>query len=91
MQAVRFASAQMTVVSEILPPVRHFLIAILLFGLIAQAEAQSTIFIVRHAEKSEEGNDPEISRAGQARAEKLARTLADADVKAIYVTEWRRT
>jgi broad specificity phosphatase PhoE len=88
---VRFTPVQVAVISKILPLVRHFLAAIFLFVLIAQAEAQSTIFIVRHAEKSEEGNNPELSLAGRARAERLARTLADADIKAIYVTEWKRT
>jgi broad specificity phosphatase PhoE len=59
---------------------------------ISTAAAQSTIFIVRHAEKVEGGgNDPDLSDAGRARAESLAHTLKDADISAIYVTELTRT
>jgi broad specificity phosphatase PhoE len=66
----------------------------------AVAEAQMVI-LVRHAERADggaaapgamtTGNDPELSEAGKARAQKIAAMLADAGVVAIYTTEYRRT
>jgi broad specificity phosphatase PhoE len=58
----------------------------------ASAAAQSTIFIVRHAEKTENGgNDPDLSQAGRARAESLASSLKEVGITAIYATEFKRT
>ena len=71
---------------------KRFILFLLLAGLFASAAvAQSTIFIVRHAEKAANGNDPDLSDTGRARAESLAHTLKDAGVSAIYVTDLRRT
>jgi broad specificity phosphatase PhoE len=72
---------------------RHFIALLLLSGLfISPVAAQSTIFIVRHAEKAASGGDnPDLSEAGRARAETLASMLKDAGVSAIYVTEFKRT
>jgi broad specificity phosphatase PhoE len=67
-----------------------FLLLSLLF--VSAAAAQSTIFIVRHAEKAGDGgNDPDLSDLGRARAETLANMLKDAGISAIYVTELKRT
>jgi broad specificity phosphatase PhoE len=73
-----------------------------LFLLIAPAvaHAQSIVFVVRHAERADGGpvagqmsgvQDPPLSKAGAARAAKLAAMLADAGITAIYATEYRRT
>lgn len=60
--------------------------------LISAAAAQSTIFIVRHAEKAPSSDkDPDLSEAGRARAESLAKILKDANITAIYATEFKRT
>ena len=64
--------------------------AILLFTLSAVA-ASPIIFVVRHAEKSADGNDPDLSAAGQQRAEGLARIMKDAEITAIFTTEFKRT
>lgn len=49
-------------------------------------------FIVRHAEKAAtDGNDPELSVAGQNRAKALARILKDSQLKTVFVTEFKRT
>jgi 2,3-bisphosphoglycerate-dependent phosphoglycerate mutase len=64
--------------------------AILLFTLSAVA-ASPIIFVVRQAEKSADGNDPDLSAAGQERAEALARMLKDAEITAIFTTEFKRT
>jgi broad specificity phosphatase PhoE len=54
--------------------------------------AQSTLFLVRHAEKADnDAKDPDISEAGRARADALAKTLKDAGITAIYATELKRT
>jgi broad specificity phosphatase PhoE len=72
--------------------IKPFLFCFLLTGLfISSAGAQSTIFLVRHAEKEDAGNDPDLSEAGRARAESLAKLLKDAGITAIYVTEFNRT
>jgi len=64
---------------------------LLLSAFLSTATAQSTIFIVRHAEKADATKDPDLSEAGRARAEALAKTLRDARITAIYATEFKRT
>jgi broad specificity phosphatase PhoE len=53
------------------------------------------VFVVRHAERADAGmqaqNDPPLSAAGEARAQKLAAMLADSGVKDIFATEFKRT
>ena len=69
-------------------------IALLLFSglLVSAAAAQSTIFIVRHAEKAGgSGDDPDLSEAGRARADSLANLLKDTGISAIFATEVKRT
>jgi len=59
---------------------------------VAAAEAAPVIFVVRHAEKTTTaGNDPDLSVAGQKRAEALARILKDSQISAVLVTEFKRT
>ena len=53
--------------------------------------SQSTVFIVRHAEKADDSKDPELSEAGRARAEALANMLRDSKISVIYTTEFKRT
>jgi broad specificity phosphatase PhoE len=64
---------------------------LLLSAFLSTATAQSTIFIVRHAEKADATKDPDLSEAGRTRAEALAKTLRDANITAIYATEFKRT
>jgi broad specificity phosphatase PhoE len=63
----------------------------LVSALLSVATAQSTIFVVRHAEKADATKDPDLSEPGRARAEALAKVLRDAKIAAIYVTEFKRT
>jgi len=55
--------------------------------------AQGSVYAVRHAEKvlTDKDEDPPLARAGKKRARDLARALASVRLKAIYVTEYRRT
>ena len=64
---------------------------LLLSAFLSTATAQSTIFIVRHAEKADATKDPDLSEVGRARAEALAKMLKDANITAIYATEFKRT
>src|SRR5215471_11484696 len=54
----------------------------------AAANAAPVIFIVRHAEKATTGggDDPDLSLAGQKRADALARILNDSQITALFVT-----
>jgi len=65
---------------------------ILLFVSVPIVSAQPVVVIVRHAEKAANGgNDPDLSSAGRARAEALARILKDSGITAIFTTEFKRT
>ena len=71
---------------------KRLIFCLLLLGaLLSTAPAQSTIFMVRHAEKADATTDPDLSQAGRARAEALAKMLKDANITAIYATEFKRT
>jgi broad specificity phosphatase PhoE len=71
---------------------RFLVVATLLLSASAAAEASPIVFLVRHAEKAATGgNDPDLSAAGQERAEALARMLKDAEITAIFTTEFKRT
>ncbi len=58
------------------------------------AVAQTTLFLVRHAETAGPttgGQDPDLSDAGRARADRLAAALKDVGIGAVFATEYRRT
>jgi len=65
---------------------------LLLFVSVSKASAQPVVVIVRHAEKATNaGKDPDLSSAGRARADALARILKDAGITAIFTSEFKRT
>ncbi len=72
--------------------------ALLLMGAALPVGAQSVI-LIRHAERADTAAgqapnmaaDPELSAEGRARAERLASMLKGADIRAIFVTQFRRT
>lgn len=53
--------------------------------------AQSTVFVVRHADRYGTEPDPDITPEGQRQAAALARLLADTKITHIYTTELVRT
>jgi 2,3-bisphosphoglycerate-dependent phosphoglycerate mutase len=57
------------------------------------ARPVTTVIVVRHAEKNIEPSnpDPDLSPAGQARAQEIARIFGDSGVQAIYATQYKRT
>jgi broad specificity phosphatase PhoE len=76
---------------------RSLLILVLALLVAAPAAAQSSVFLVRHAERADTGMspapgaDPDLSEAGKARAESLATVLKDANITVIFTTEYKRT
>jgi len=55
------------------------------------AGAQSTVFVVRHADRGPEEPDALLTPRGLRQADELAALLADAGIKHIYTTEFTRT
>ena len=56
------------------------------------AQQITTIILVRHAEKGNDGTtDPDLSDAGKVRAESLSKLLKKTKVDAIYSTPYKRT
>src|SRR5437588_1899467 len=53
----------------------------------------TTVILIRHAEKIIDPNNPDVdlSPAGQARAQELARMFGDTGINAIYATQYKRT
>lgn len=74
-------------------PMNRLAASLLFFFLFSlTATAGPTIYFVRHAEKATTGGDDmDLSEAGRARAESLATVLKDAEISAIYTTEFKRT
>ena len=69
---------------------------LLAFSFAASATAQPpVIFLVRHAERAAISghvpSDTGLSATGRKRAEALARVLKDAQITAVYTTEYKRT
>ncbi|CAM3634096.1 SixA phosphatase family protein [Litorimonas haliclonae] len=55
------------------------------------AQPAATFFLVRHAEKTSDKNDPALTAQGRQRAELLADTLQDAGITRIYSSDYIRT
>jgi len=71
---------------------RFVLVVFVCWSVLAIANAEPVIFIVRHAENATGGgDDPGLSVAGQKRADALARILKDSEITGVFVTEFKRT
>jgi phosphohistidine phosphatase SixA len=71
-----------------------FVAALFFLLSIFTAVGQSTVYIVRHAEKAKDvkGDDnPPLTEDGQKRAQALAEKLRNKDIKRIYVSEKTRS
>jgi phosphohistidine phosphatase SixA len=51
----------------------------------------TVVYVVRHAEKASDGEDPPLTEQGLARAEALVVLLADEPLAAVYSTPYQRT
>jgi 2,3-bisphosphoglycerate-dependent phosphoglycerate mutase len=68
--------------------------AVIAFGWFATfSRPATTVFLIRHAEKKIEPSnpDPDLTPAGEARAQEIARMFRDAGINAIYATQFKRT
>ena len=66
---------------------------LLVLGASNTAVADTTIYLVRHAEKARTGKEhgnPELTTAGKHRAADLARVLRSVNLSAIYTTDYKR-
>jgi phosphohistidine phosphatase SixA len=57
-------------------------------------QSSTTVILVRHAEKkvvAPENKDPDLSPAGLARAQELAKMFGNTGISAIYATQFKRT
>ena len=72
---------------------RSFFVVILLsICLVGSTVAQKkTIILVRHAEKVDASQDPDLSAEGKQRAERLAKIVKQYKPGAIYSTDFKRT
>jgi broad specificity phosphatase PhoE len=71
---------------------RLLIFILLLFSSASIVDAQKkTIILVRHAEKVDASQDPDLSAEGKARAEKLAKIVKRYKPGAIYSTDFKRT
>ena len=62
-----------------------------LFFSCSSKNSPKTIYIVRHAEKQLEGDDPGLAYVGGVRAKKLAQILEDQEIKHVFSTDYKRT
>jgi len=70
---------------------RTFALILALAAASTSAAQAQTVVIVRHAEKADGGSDPDLSAAGQARAQALAEALKGARVTHVLATPPKRT
>ena len=71
--------------------IRRLTAAALSLLLAASPALAQTVVIVRHGEKVSPDGDPDLSAAGQARAQALAASLAEAKVSMVLATPLKRT
>jgi broad specificity phosphatase PhoE len=65
--------------------------SLLILGACTAQNSPKTIYIVRHAEKQLEGQDPELAYVGGVRAKKLAQILEKEGIKRVLSTNYTRT
>jgi phosphohistidine phosphatase SixA len=74
-------------------------VTLMLLGAGSATAAAQSVILVRHAERADMAAggspnmaaDPDLSAEGRRRADRLAAMLQQADIRAIFVTQYRRT
>lgn len=56
-----------------------------------QSPEAVVVYLVRHAEKANDAEDPPLALAGQIRVQVLRQLLADSDLTHVHTTDWKRT
>ena len=67
------------------------LVILLAFIFSAQATESFSIYLVRHAEKQADKDDPKLTECGEKRAKQIASILEQTNIKNIYSTAYQRT
>src|SRR5688572_19542808 len=67
------------------------LVVLGVFFVDVRAQATKTIILVRHAEKVDASQDPELTAEGKQRAERLVQAIKKYKPGAIYSTDFKRT
>lgn len=67
------------------------LVALCFFVLPTFAQDSFSLYLVRHAEKQAEQNDPKLTECGKLRAEQIASILEHTQIKHVYSTPYQRT
>ncbi|WP_114750669.1 SixA phosphatase family protein [Pleomorphovibrio marinus] len=62
-----------------------FILSIFCFGA-CNLEPERNLYVVRHAEKLTNGDDPELAEEGKIRAENLRKILEDKDIRYVFST-----
>jgi len=70
---------------------KRLILALVIVALLPALAQAATLFVLRHAEDFDEGRDPVLTDAGEARAARLASSLADARVEFILSSDYHRT
>ena len=69
-----------------------FVILLIFVSTLTYSQGITTFILVRHAEKASDGtSDPGLTEAGEARAGKILSLFQQADITAIYSTNYKRT
>jgi broad specificity phosphatase PhoE len=67
------------------------MLTLLLLGAAPAAERRQTVHVMRHLDTPKGARDPELTEQGRRRAEALSRWFRGKRLRAIYVTDFRRT
>jgi phosphohistidine phosphatase SixA len=83
--------ARRPLMAPLLMPVLGLVLIVMAGWMLLEAQATTTVILVRHAEKMVVGDDPGLTDLGAGRARALVRALSEVEISAIYASQFRRT